>query len=79
MNAKYPKRISLTILPQLRKDESEKKKKKEKKILPKPIGHPISSDVLSDVLMNSGKRKHTPFQPWETPRLRIGKLGQMVF
>ena len=28
------------------KEESEKKSKKEKKILPKPAGHPISSDVL---------------------------------
>ena len=37
MNAKNPKKISLAILPQLRK---------EKKILPKPIGHSISSDVL---------------------------------
>ena len=47
MNAKNPKRISLAILPQLRKDESEKKRKRgRKKILPKPIGYPISSDVL---------------------------------
>ena len=27
-------------------EEEEEKKKKKKKILPKPIGHPISSDVL---------------------------------
>ena len=48
MNAKNPKKISLAILPQLMKEETEKKEeeKKEKKILPKPIGHPISSDVL---------------------------------
>ena len=31
MNAKNPKRISLAILPQLRKDESEKKEEEDKK------------------------------------------------
>ena len=41
MNAKSPKKISLAILPQLMKEESEEEKK-EKKILPKLIGHPIS-------------------------------------
>ena len=54
MNATNPKRISLAILPQLMKEESEKKekkkkKKKKKKILPKPIGHPISSDLLINI------------------------------
>ena len=27
-------------------DKSEKRKKKEKEILPKPIGHPMKSDIL---------------------------------
>ena len=38
-------------------EEEEEEEKKRKKILPKPIGHPISLDVLISLVMHKIKFK----------------------